>query len=70
MKDDLFLRFGLAETLDAIAFLPLPALPEELDALVALKDVALYLETAGGFEARMLGHGKLSEIELVRDAKR
>jgi len=51
---DLFGRFGLLQTDDAIAFLPFAALLEQLDALEALKDVTLYPSAAGRFIARML----------------
>jgi hypothetical protein len=47
---------GLAQTLDAIAFLPLAALLEERDALEALEDIAFDDETAAGFETVVLGH--------------
>jgi hypothetical protein len=48
---------GLAETLDAVAVLPLAALLEESDALEALEDIAFDDDaTAGGFETGMLGH--------------
>jgi hypothetical protein len=55
--DGLDVGFGLAETLDAVAGLPLTALLQERDALEALKDVTFDDETAAGsFEGRMLGH--------------
>jgi hypothetical protein len=55
--DDLDVGFGLAETLDAVAFLPLAALLEQGNALEALQDIAFDDDaTAGGFETGMLGH--------------
>jgi hypothetical protein len=48
---------GLAETLHAIAGLPLTALLEQIDALEALQDVALDDETRGTLEAFVLRHG-------------
>jgi hypothetical protein len=45
---------GLAETLHAVTGLPLTALPEQIDALKALQDVALHDETRGTLEAFVL----------------
>jgi hypothetical protein len=53
-SETLFLRLGFAEADDALAFLPLTALLEQLDALEAFEDIPLDLETAGGLETRML----------------
>jgi len=51
------LGLGLAETLNAISFLPLAALLENRDALKALHDVALHDDTGGTLEAFVLRHG-------------
>jgi hypothetical protein len=51
-KSDVGLR--LAQALDAVARLPLVTLPEELDALEALQDVAFNDETRGALEAFVL----------------
>ncbi len=48
--------FGLAQTLDAVAGLPLTALLQDLNALETLENVAFNLDAAGGFKAGMLGH--------------
>jgi hypothetical protein len=48
---------GLAETLNAVAFLPLAALAEKLDALEALEDVAFNDDSLGTLEAAVLRHG-------------
>jgi len=45
---------GLAEALNAIADLPLAALPENLDALEALEDVAFNDEAGGALETFVL----------------
>jgi len=49
-------RLRLAETLHAIAVLPLATLLEDGDALEALEDVTLHDEAAGRLEAVVLGH--------------
>jgi hypothetical protein len=55
--DGLDVGLGLAETLDAVARLPLAALLQERHALEALQDVTFLDDTAaGGFETGMLGH--------------
>jgi hypothetical protein len=55
----LFFRAGLAEALDAVAFFPLAALPEKLDAFITLEDRPL---RAGGggktLETVVLGHAE------------
>jgi hypothetical protein len=57
MRAGLNVGFGLAETLDAVAGLPLAALLEQGHALEALEDIAFDDETAaGGLETGMLGH--------------
>jgi hypothetical protein len=48
---------GLAQTLDAVAFLPLASLLEQVHALEALEDVAFDRAGGGIFEAGVLGHG-------------
>jgi hypothetical protein len=45
---------GLAQTLNAVADLPLAALLQEVDALKAFEDVAFDDETGGALEAFML----------------
>jgi hypothetical protein len=47
---------GLAETEDAVAFLPLAALLEGGHALEALEDVAFDYDAFGTLEAGVLGH--------------
>jgi hypothetical protein len=51
---DVWLR--LAQPLDAVARLPLPALLQKVHALKALQDVPLHDNTAKSFEAFMLRH--------------
>jgi hypothetical protein len=48
---------GLAQTLHAVASLPLAALLEQIDALEALEDVAFHDEAGDALEAFVLGHG-------------
>ena len=47
---------GLAQTLHAIAFLPLVALLQDLDALEALEDVTFDDEARGALETFVLRH--------------
>jgi hypothetical protein len=47
-------RLGLAQTLHAVACLPLAALPEQIDSLEALEDVAFDDETGDALEALVL----------------
>ena len=47
---------GLAQTLNAVARLPLPALLEQVDALEALEDVAFDDEARGALETFVLRH--------------
>ena len=56
LQPGLDVSFGLAQTQDAIAFLPLATLLEEADALEALEDIAFDDEAATGLEAVVLGH--------------
>lgn len=58
---------GLAQTLHAIAFLPLTALLEQINALVALQDIALDYDTLGTLEAFVLRHDL--EIDEVSELK-
>jgi hypothetical protein len=58
-EGNLNVGLGLAQTLDAIAFLPLAALLEQGHALEALENIAFNDETAAGFETVVLGHGGL-----------
>ena len=51
-------RLGLAETGDAVAFLPLAALLQDGHALEALEDVAFDDQTVGALETFVLGHGE------------
>jgi hypothetical protein len=45
---------GLAETLDAVAGLPLAAFPKDFDALEALEDVAFHDEAGDALETFVL----------------
>src|SRR5665213_2440500 len=49
---------GLAQTLDAVAFLPLTALLQDVEAFKTLQDIAFANDTVGALEAFVLGHGK------------
>ena len=70
MRDGLGVGLGLAETLDAVAGLPLAALLQQGHALEALEDIAFDDETAaGGLETGMLGH-KVVWINVVSDLGR
>jgi len=53
---------GLAQTLDAIALLPLTAFLENIDALKALQNVALHDDAAGTLETFVLGHDEKVEV--------
>lgn len=50
------LGHGLAKTLAAVAFLPLPTLDEQVDALETLEHVALGSDLARPFETSVLAH--------------
>ena len=50
------LRLGLLETEAAVAFLPLSALQEKVDALEALQDVAPRGDFTGPFKRCVLAH--------------
>lgn len=54
MKFNSDVRLGLAQTLHAIAHLPLAALFEQIDALEALQDVAFDDETGDALKAFVL----------------
>ena len=54
MKDDLDVRLGFAEALNAIARFPLAAFLQEVDAFETLQDVTLNNETGGTLEAFVL----------------
>ena len=71
MRDGLDVSFGLAETLDAVAGLPLAALLEQGHALEALEDIAFNDEAAAaaGLETVVLGH-KEGLIKVVSDLGR
>ncbi len=54
---ELLFALGLGQPDGALAFFPLAALFEELDALEALEDRAFSGGGTGGFERIVLGHG-------------
>jgi hypothetical protein len=53
-NEDLHLHPSLAQTRDAVAFLPLAAFLKDLNAFKALENVALSAERAGPSETTML----------------
>jgi hypothetical protein len=56
-RQSLDVGLRLAETLDAVAGLPLTTFLENIDALKALQNVAFDDETGGALEAFVLRHG-------------
>jgi hypothetical protein len=56
-RDGSDVGLGLAETLDAVAGLPLATLLEDIHALKALQDIAFDDEAGGALEAFVLRHG-------------
>ena len=54
-------RLRLRKAHDFRAFLELPALLQELDALETFQDIPLRRDGAGAFETAMLRHNELSE---------
>ena len=57
--------FGLGQADDFCAFLPLPALLQQLHALEALQNISFCRDGAGAFKTAMLGHS-----ELLRESER
>ena len=51
---ELHFRLGLAQAGDAVAFLPLAALLENLDAFKPFHDIALGAQVGGGAQTSML----------------
>jgi hypothetical protein len=64
-------RGGFREVEGALAFFPLTALFEQLDAFKTLEDAALGTNgAAAGLEGRMLGHGNLEKLGVKNAVKR
>jgi hypothetical protein len=64
VRRDSNVGLGLAQALDAVTGFPLAALPEQVDALEALEDVAFDDDTAGTLETFVLRHDGKKEVGM------